>query len=208
MDYLMGIAIVIGIVLIVLVITTLKNIFKTLVSIFLILVVLSALFMFFLVKDVRDFGQGINNNGNIYLLKEGDEVLTGFRMEGINLSNAASFSGKELDRFTKDMEDQKLDSILDKDYKIFIIDQSAFNDTNSLDPDSVIEYLKSKESEYEPSESTMDPKAFAFSMLVIFNLKNDPLYLFKEFKNNNLIIYPETFMFKVLKFTMKEKNEE
>ena len=56
----------------------------------------------------------------------------------------------------------------------------------------------------EEAEDIPNNPAKAFMLLVINNMRKDPLYLMKEYKKENLLIYPDSFMFKVLQYTIKK----
>ena len=205
MDYFFIIAAVIAIVLIFLIIKVIKGIMKIFFYLLLIVVIISGVFSYFMFKDTTELASGISSKTSLFLLKDGNETITGFTIYQMNISTAKSLSENQLKEYDIYYQKKDYKKMLGSNYKLFIIDKKAFPKTDKFDPDIVIAYLKGDKKELElvnliKPDYMPDTKAMAFSLLVIYSIKNDPAYLVKEYKSGNLIIYPETFMFKVVKF--------
>ncbi len=206
MNYLLIIAVVIIVLLTILLFKLIRNLFKALFYTLIIFVILSGIFSFFLIKDMRDFSKGMSDNTAIFLLKENDEIVTGFTIENLNVSTAESLDN--IGRYNSYYEDEKYDKILDDYYKLFIVDIKAYPESEDFDVVYVKEVFKNEQNIVDLIEEVEDipnNPAKTFLLLVINNMRKDPLYLMKEFKNSNLVIYPDSFMFKVLQYTIKEK---
>ena len=72
MNYLLIIAVVIIVLLTILLFKLIRNLFKALFYTLIIFVIISGVFSFFLIKDMRDFSKGMSDNTAIFLLKEND----------------------------------------------------------------------------------------------------------------------------------------
>lgn len=208
MNYLLIIAVIIAVLIIILFFKLIKNVAKSLLYSLIILVMLSGVFGFVLARDMRDFSRGMSENTAIFLLKENDTIVTGFTIENLNVSTAESLEKLIIEKYHSYYEEIEYSKILGTNYKLFIIDIKAYPETQNFDLLYVKEVFKGEQNIadlIEEAEDIPNNPAKTFLLLVLNNMRKDPLYLMKEFKNSNLVIYPESFMFKVLQYTIKEK---
>jgi len=191
MDFLIIIGIILTIIIAVFLFKVIKNLVKTLIYLALILIIITASFSFFLYRDAKSFAKGIKEQDNLFLLKEDEEYISGFVLSGNRTSPV-----DDLDYY----EDKEHEDILEDNYKLFILDLSAIETTKRSEP--AIKYLKGETDFPEDIQvkEGLDLETVAFLYLVVNNFREKPTYLIKAYRDQSLIIYPETFMFKVLKF--------
>jgi len=206
MNYLLIIAVIIVVLLTILLFKLIKNIVKALIYTLLIFIIISGVFSYFLIKDMRDFSKGMSENTAIFLLKENDVIVTGFTISKLNVSTAKALNN--IDKYNSYYKDMEYNKILGNHYKLFIVDIKAYPESQEFDLNYVKKVFKGEQNIVnliEEAENIPNNPAKSFMLLVINNMKKDPLYLIKESKKSNLLIYPKSFMFKVLKYTIKEK---
>ncbi len=206
MNYLLIIAVIIVVLLTILLFKLIKNIVKALIYTLLIFIIISGVFSYFLIKDMRDFSKGMSENTAIFLLKENDVIVTGFTISKLNVSTAKALNN--IDKYNSYYKDMEYNKILGNHYKLFIVDIKAYPESQEFDLNYVKKVFKGEQNIVnliEEAENIPNNPAKSFMLLVINNMRKDPLYLIKESKKSNLLIYPESFMFKVLQYTIKEK---
>jgi len=191
MDFLIIIGIILGIIVAVFLFKVIKNLVKTLIYLALILIIITASFTFFLYRDAKSFAKGIKEQDNLFLLKEDEEYISGFVLSGNRTTPV-----DDLDYY----ENKEYVDILEDNYKLFILDLSAIETTKRSEP--AIKYLKGETDFPEDIQvkEGLDLETVAFLYLVVNNFREKPSYLIKAYRDQSLIIYPETFMFKVLKY--------
>jgi hypothetical protein len=209
MDYTIVIGLVIAAILIILLIKFIQGMFKLVMMGVLILVIISAVFGFFFVRDSKNIIDGLTAKDSLFILKDGNATITGFTISKMNLTTVKSLTNNQMNEFSGYYIKKDYKKMLGKNYMLFIIDKKAFPKTDKFDPDAVIAYLSGEKKELELvsliKPDLPDPKAVAFSILVVYSFKEDPAYLIKEYKAGNVIIYPETFVLKVFKFFLGKK---
>ena len=205
MNYLLIIAVIIAVLIIILFFKLIKNVAKSLLYSLIILVMLSGVFGFVLARDMRDFSRGMSEKTAIFLLKENNTIVTGFIIDQLNVSSA--YTIENIDRYNNWYQEIEYSKILGTHYKLFVIDVKAYPETNDFNLYYVKEVFKGEQNIVdliEEAEDIPNNPAKAFMLLVINNMRKDPLYLMKEYKKENLLIYPDSFMFKVLQYTIKK----
>ncbi len=205
MDYLLPIGFILAAVLIILLIKVISGLMKILLYVLLIAVILGGVFTYFLVKDANAFAKGVSEKPNLFLLKEGNEIVSGFSIFQLNISTSDSLSENEINKATGYLGKKEYKKIVGDNYKLIIIDKKAFQKTDKFDPDSIISFVQKQKDGLKIINQLMpedipDTEAMAFSLLVIYSLKEDPFFIVKEYKKGNIIIYEETFVFKVFRF--------
>jgi hypothetical protein len=197
------------IVVIVLLLKVIKNVFLVGLYIFLILLIVGGAAGYFVAKDAAEFRAGMLEKNTTFFFMQSGHLITGVRMDSINLTKISSLGSSRVSEYDSYYQKSEFQEILGDDFKIIIIDAKAFPKNQKLDPNQVIEYLKKEKIDSEMfglAVPSLDPKAAAFSMLIVASMTKDPLYLIKEYKKGNVIVYPETLLFKIVKFTIKEDN--
>ncbi|MEM3374058.1 MAG: hypothetical protein QXE31_02435 [Candidatus Woesearchaeota archaeon] len=212
MDFLIIFFIIVSIILFILFINLIKGIFKIAITFIFIILLIFLSFGLLVYLDARDIIQNTNNNTNIYLLKDDNQIITGFTMHQLNLSTAKSLSKREITKLESLYEKKDYTNLKGKNYKLIIIDRKAFPKTEDFDPDKIINSIND-ESQLKFIQSIVqdnysDPKAIAFTMLISLSLRKDPLFLIKEYKKGNIILYEENLSFKMIKFFIKKEKIE
>jgi hypothetical protein len=209
MDYTIIIALVVAAIIIILLIKFIQGIFKTLMLGILILVIISAVFGFFFISDSKKLIDNLKAKDTLFLLKDGNVTVTGFTISKMNISTVKSLDKTSLDQLSSYYQKKDMKKMLGNYSMLFIIDKKAFPKTDKFDPDSVIAYITGEKKDLELvsliKPDIPDPKAMAFSLLVVYSFREDSGYLIKEYKAGNVIIYPETFVLKTFKFILGKK---
>ena len=95
------------------------------------------------------------------------------------------------------------EELLGDSYKLMVFDVDIISDIDEqivvedepISNEDAISFLKSGE------RSTVE-KSYLFADILTYNIlsSNNPLFFFSEFKKGNIMIYPETALFKTIKF--------
>jgi hypothetical protein len=215
------IGIIIFIVIAVVILKLVKSILKAIFLIFSIAAVVLFLGLFFFYSDVNDFQENFPTVPSLFLLQKDNEIIAGFY--GIFAENAAPslVEEEQLINYQQNFQEDDLVQIKGDYYKIFIIDSAAFDSVTEVKIEETIskqevfslldstnpinDYLVETGSSLDKNDLMyqLDIQNDAEFKSLLFNLlfnrlieENDPLIIFKEYKKGNIIIYPETMMFK------------
>lgn len=152
----------------------LKSLIKTLMLVAVVLIVIIAGAGFLVWNDVKDLRENFSDSTKLMLLADEDELVFGLEVTTLDMEGVEKISFGTLDSWQDDYEDEKYKDILGEHYKLIILKNEAFEgDIDSAD--EMISELK----EYFDDMSM--------------------LFLFKEYKEGNIIIYPETPTLKMVK---------
>ena len=131
-------------------------------------------------------------------MKDDDKVLIGLVLN----EDTQLMTNKQLNDYSLYLKDEKYDKILDDSYKLMVFDAEIILNLDAeidlgdkiITSDEAITILKSK-------SSNAEEKAALFSILLADEIlsSRNPLFFFSEFKNGNMVIYPETALFKTIK---------
>jgi len=178
MDFTFVIIIVAAVIFIGLFFTLVKNIIKALVFSFVLLVLISLLIGGFFYMDFHNFAKDIFVKDKLFLLEDNNEIVAGLRVREVNESAFTAesnyISERKLEEYSMLYKNDNYKEMLENYYRLFIFKNEAFNinlegDKNQAFADFLEEKLK--EQSY--------------------------IFILKEFKNGNIIIYPKTFLFKI-----------
>ena len=197
---------------------------------------------FLIVRDVDDFRKNFTEKGNIVLLEEEGNIITGYVMQ----NNPRFLTQEEIALYSNYLQNKEFDRILEDKFKLMIININLISDletesislgTASIKKESVIDIFESKDpfkafnnALAEGSDLEFDPELkddnLRFKATLLRTLVNEELIgpenalnFFRQYKKGNLIIYPETPLFKfvnlipinliksVLKSTFVKANE-
>jgi len=175
-----------------------KKLFTILFYVGIILSLIFAVNFFFVFQDFRDLRENFQVSEKKVILKDGDKVLTGLLLNGATIP----MTNQQLSEYTSFLEENNYEKILDDSYKLMIFDVDIISNL-----DGEVEYLGKDITGDEAvfilrGSGSKEEKASLFSILLsdeILNSRN-PLFFFSEFKNDNIIIYPKTALFKTIKF--------
>ena len=223
------IILIIFIIAVVLIIKFVKGVIKIIyliASLIIIILLITALFLFI---DIKDFREKFPTNPSLFLLEKDSNIIAGFYGIFSEESEPNLVSEQELISYQTNFKDNNLGLILGQEnYKLFIINSNAFefdvmdiNENISLEKQEVFSLLNSqnaiedflditmgngakeqKEEFMENSEIKDNAEFKGILFAILFRDAQDiqgPLFIFNEYKKDNIMIYPETLLFKFIK---------
>lgn len=173
-----------------------KKIFKLMFYAGIIISLLLAANLYFIYQDFRDLRENLGVSGRKVILKDGDVILTGLLIN----EETSLMTTEQLSDYSSYLKGNDYEKILGDSYKLMVFDVGIISNLDDkieienriFTKDQLIAKLRSG-SNYE--------KASLFSVILadeILSPKN-PLLFFSEYKAGNIIIYPETALFKTVK---------
>ena len=174
-----------------------KKLFKLLFYVGIIISLLMAANLYFIYQDFQDLRENFASSEKKVILKDGDKILTGLLLnEDTNLMTNA-----QLNEYSSYLIDSDYEKILDDSYKLMIFDVEIIS---NLDDEIEIEnQIFTREQLVTTLKSgNNDEKAALFSVILADEIlsSRNPLFFLSEFKEGNIMIYPETALFKTIKF--------
>lgn len=151
--------------------------------------------MFFIFQDFKDFRENFGSAEKKVILKDGNEILTGLLLdEDTNLMTST-----QLNDYSSYLRTDDFDKILGDSYKLLIFDIDIISNL-----DTEIDYedgITTDEAVTILNNGNSQEKGEVFSILLADEiLSSNPLFFLSEFKKGNIMIYPETAIFKTIKF--------
>ncbi len=203
MNYLLIAGIILALVLIFLIIKFFHNAFKAAMTLLLILIIVFGVTTLVVIYDTITFTRGITQNENLFLLKDDNDIIAGFETQGIDIIKSEPISENNLGKYNKYYRDNNYTEILDDRFRVIIIERKTLVETEIrikilekiMEQDNLPDFLK------EININNIDETTSAgFTIKLIASLRNDPLFLVKNYKNNNIEIYPKSITFKILEY--------
>ena len=173
-----------------------KKLFKIMFYVGLVIFLMIAANLFFIFQDFNDFRQNFGVSEKKVILKDEDRILTGLVLD----EDTNMMTNTQLNDYSSYLRTDDLDKILGDSYKLMIFDVDIISnlDTeidfeNGITTDEAITILNTGSSE---------EKAEVFSIILADEIlsSRNPLFFLSEFKEGNIMIYPETALFKTIKF--------
>ncbi len=165
----------------------LHSLLKATLTIILLLLVVSVIFGFFIVKDASDFKTTFQNEPTTYLLVQNGSVVTGFEALAFNFS---SF---------RDLSPEELSSVLNETSggnKVFLMHPGALDFSLTENANLSLEDILTSDDEHF--------KAMAFKIALFNSIqKEGPLYLLHHLKDKSMEIFPRTIIVKTITFAPK-----
>ena len=218
MDLSSIITIIIFIVAVIIIFKIVKTILKTILIILILSFLVTAIFGFFTYQDAVELKDNLETKPKLMLLQDNEKIIAGFvtadfekEPEFLTISQTAEYQNS----FKK----QDYKKMLGNNYKMFIIDLKAFDivdeqvnfNGKKASKNSLYSMLKSNDpfSLYK-SETGIDPALMGISDPVEFKAnifgilfseaidKRGTFFIFNEYKKKNIIVYPETSVFKFI----------
>jgi len=191
MNYLFIVGVALGIIVLVLLLKMVKHALKLFLYLVVIFLIVGSVFGYFLVKDVNNVITQFNQNKTMLLVKENTEFIVGIIKQG------------NLTEFVEDIElkeayfaNNEYDRILGQNNLLVILDISNISTNNTVE---TVENLPDEFKEYAQFAAMNQVYA------LVKELSEDPALLIQAYKDNSLIIYPETLAFRTLRFLSKLK---
>ncbi|MCH8004225.1 MAG: hypothetical protein IH934_06370 [Nanoarchaeota archaeon] len=176
-----------------------KKLFKLLFYAGIIIFLLLMANTYFIYQDFKDLRENFGVLEKKVILKDDDEVLTGLVLN----EDTKLMTNKQLNDYSLFLKDNNYEEILGNSYKLMVFDVDIISnihdeiemDGRIIPQNQAITILKSKNTDAEE-------KAELFSTILADQIlsSRNPLFFFSEFKNGNIMIYPETALFKTVRF--------
>ncbi|MBW2976979.1 hypothetical protein KY347_06045 [Candidatus Woesearchaeota archaeon] len=176
----------------------LRRVFRLLFYASLIIFLLLAANIFFVYRDAADLRENFDVSTKKVMLVDNNKVITGFLLDGdVNL-----LASEDLEKFSSYLESKDYEEILGDSYKLMVFDLgiiSSLDEEIELD-DEII--TKEQAISALKSDADANEKAELFGDILTSSIlsSRNPLFFFSEFKKGNIVIYPETALFKTVKF--------
>lgn len=220
------IGIILLIVLAVLIIKFIKSTIKAIALIISILVILSILGTFFVYSDINDFRQNFPTIPSLYLLQKDDQIVSGFYGIFSEETPPSLVSKEQLASYQQSFQENDLEEIKSDYYKVFIINANAFEsiteikaDDTTLSKETLFSLLDSSDpiDDYMTQknipkqqrgilldslgiENDIEFKALLFAALFAKSMEEKgPLFIFTQLKQGNIIVYPKSTIFRLVK---------
>jgi hypothetical protein len=159
--------------------------------------ILLAINSFFIYQDLMDLKKNFASEPKQVLLVDDNRVLTGLIIDGQDID---VLENSDLNSLAEYIEDQNYEGALGENYKLMVFDISIVE--NMGEKEILGQALNQDEIRETFETGTSEEKASLFSVLLaedILSQKN-PLFFFSEYKDGNIVVYPETAIFKTVKF--------
>jgi len=158
-----------------------KKLFKLMFYAGIIILLLMAANAYFIYRDFMDLRENFSLSSKEVLLVDGSEVITGIILEGDDFK---ALGNQQLNEISSELKNKNYEGILGDNYKLMILDADIIKDLDKT---------------FESGSSS--EKATLFAALVSEEIiaNKNPLFFFSQFKDGNIIIYPETALFKTVK---------
>ncbi len=207
---------------IIIILAILKFVFKMVKLVFwiaVILFIITSVMGIFTYRDALDIKENLETQPKIFLLKENENIITGFSLESFD-EVSEYFDSTKISAYQKDFKDKNYKEMLGENYKMFIFDKDAFDLSEKqidfiggkVSKQELYSVLKSnKPIEAYSSVAGTDPRVYGienpaefkgniFALLFNEEFKSKgQLFILMEYKKNNVIVYPETASFKLIK---------
>ena len=196
-----------------------KTILKTIFIILILSLLLTAIFGFFSYKDVIDLTENFESKSKLMFLGDDGKLITGFSMKGFE-EEPEVLTINQITEYQNNFKKQDYKKMLGDNYKMFIFDMKAFDFNDDeldfvgkkvsknvlysvLESNDPIALYKSKTNIDPAAYDIIDPAKFksqAFAVLLSEEIeKKGQLFIFSEYKKKNIMVYPETALFKFIK---------
>lgn len=168
---------IIALILLVFVVGFVFKVFAKVLKIFLtlgfLLLLLGVVLGFLAFQDAQEFDEKFADSMNLYLFKENNEFSFGFKALGFGINEQEELTKRELADAHEEYNNGNLEKILGENFRLFIFKEEFVKQLQSND----------KAADYESAIS-----------------EQGPALLFGEFQKGNVIVFPETPLFKAMKF--------
>ena len=226
MDILSIIGIIIFIALAVLILKLIKSTIKAVMLISSVLTVILIIGVFFVYSDANDFKENFPSVPSLYLLQKDDEIIAGFYGIFSGTTTPSLIGEEQLISYQNNFKENNLSQIRGDYYKIFILKSEVFDSLaeirteedvfsketifSFLESDTPVnDYLKFKNAPIGSRDDLLNSlnirddtefKAVLFTVLFGALMEDQGSFvIFTQYKKENIIIYPETTLFRLIK---------
>lgn len=220
MDYVIIFSVISLLLLVALFARVVKGLLKGFFLVSMTLTLIMAVTSYFIYVDAADFQQGWETKPKLFLLEDKDYLVSGFKVDP-DKNETGPIPVEALKNYRESFSVKNYDKVLDGNHRLFIIDLEAFNGVsglNILNKDLTLEQVKSIINSGAPNKE--------FTKLILgqeMEIKEDPekddmlrstlfagifakamqergtFFIIEEVKNQNIRVYPEGAMFKMLR---------
>ena len=196
-----------------LIFSTIKGIMKIIMLISAVLSIVLVIGGLFVVADFKEFKEKFPTEEKTIILEENGNILTGFIMASEN-EKPVFLTQEKVIKFSNYLKENNLEAIKGNNYKVMIISLDIFDELSTdtlemgseeFEKDFVISVLKSDNSLGLMEDKGMgmffadDITVKAAMFTTVFNeITENPLFFFSQYKEGNIIVYPETAIFKAI----------
>ena len=191
------ITIIIAVLIIVFIWGIFKKLFKLMFYIGIIILLLMAANAYFIYRDFMDLKENFGPLSKEVLLVDGSEVITGIVLKGDSFE---TLSSQQLNEISSELENKNYEGILGDNYKLMILDVGIIEDLGN-EVEVLGRTMPQEEIKKIFESGSSSEKATLFAALLSKEIiaNKNPLFFFSQFKDGNIIIYPETALFKTVK---------
>ena len=194
----------------------LKSMFKWVAYIAAVLWILGMVVGVMVYSDATDLKEKFADSEKLFLLEVDGDIETGFHGVMKEKEQPVMLSEEQISKYDEFYDKEEYSSMLGTYYKMFIVNNSAFDDLESvnlgeqeLEKEVVFEILQSDDAAAVFSEevggkvsmSDSELKGNLFGALIMESMeKEGSIYIVRQIHDGNIRIYPETAMFKFVKY--------
>jgi hypothetical protein len=195
--------------------SVIKKVMKLVFLVFFILSMLSVIGGVFIINDLKDFRENFPTAEKMIILKDETKVLTGLAMTTED-EEPVFLTEENIDVYSDYLEVGNFDAVLGDSYKLMILDLNIFEEMppgamelndEEFEKDFFISVLKSDdpisllagEDVETMYADKITVKGAIFGILYV-EVMQSPIYFFSQYKKGNILIYPETAIFKAIRF--------
>ncbi|MBW2980879.1 hypothetical protein KY360_05680 [Candidatus Woesearchaeota archaeon] len=191
-----------------------KSVMKIIFLVLSITTILSVIFGAFVILDLKDFRENFPTGEKKLILEDEGNIIAGLLMKGEE--EPIFLSQEQISAYSGYLKEKDFDAILGGSYKLMVLNMDIFEnppkdtieiDDEDLTSDFLISVLNSEEPKslmeeeigkgIELDETELKGAIFG---LMFNEVMQSPIYFFKQYKNGNILIYPETAIFKAIKY--------
>ncbi len=175
-------------------------------------------------KDANDLKNNLPNSESLLLFVDNDQILTGTIIKFASQEAPSYLKQEDLLAYSTYLQNEDYETLLNGHYKVMFIKSSILDDIEDLTileqkltKDELLTLLRSDDSIKLFSQRLPNPdlteqllkqqsnnndfKGQIFAFIFSSQLeKHGPIFMLQQYKKSNIKIYPETIIFKTLKF--------
>jgi len=156
---------------------TLQIILSILSLVLILTLVIGVIIGYFTYKDALDFRDNFGSAEKLFLLDDEGDIVSGAIITSLSSEDNIALTEGQLSSIQREYSKKNLDSVKNEYWRVFIIKPAAFD-----------------------LENPQDIKGNTLISLIEAHTTSDSLFIFKQYRKNNILVYPETIIFKTLKF--------
>ncbi len=174
-----------------------KKLFKLMFYVGIIILLLMAANAYFIYMDFIDLRENFGLSSKEVLLVDGNEVITGIILKG---NDFETISNQQLNEISFELKNKNYEGILGDNYKLMVLDVDIVEDLGS-EVDVLGQTMPQEEIKKVFESGSGSEKAILFATLLSEEIiaNKNPLFFFSQFKEGNILVYPETALFKTVK---------